>query len=64
MTGKEKLTGFLYVLLRDHLPAGRVEEIVSSHIENPVALGTEHFQFSNKPLAEYAKELAERILEE
>ena len=64
MKAVDKLTGFLYVLLRDHLPAGTVEGIVSNHVENPVALGTVQFQFSNRPLAEYARELAERLMEE
>lgn len=47
------LVQFLYVLLRDHLPAGAVADIVKNHTK------PETFTFySNHHLAQYARELA------
>lgn len=53
-----RLVSFLYSLLRDDLPAGRIEEFVREieKSNNP------EFILSNVYLGEYAEELAERIL--
>ena len=50
---------FLYILMRDHLPLGVVEEIYRDH----VAGSTTH-EYTNGYLAGYAKDLAERMREE
>jgi transcriptional regulator with XRE-family HTH domain len=52
-----RLEAFLYVLLRDHLPAGAVESIVCDHAEKI----TGAIEFSNKQLGAYAHQLARRL---
>lgn len=54
---ESRLQFFLYLLLRDHLPAGVVEQLVREVSSlPPVGHG-----FSNPALAHYAGELARRI---
>jgi len=54
----EALKTFLYVLMRDHLPVGVVEQIVTAHVEP----GLPNLrQYSNSHLAANAQELADRI---
>lgn len=55
-----KLTSLLYELLRDHVHPGDVERIVA-HDEKYVVKGM-NVTLSNGYLAEYAKELAERLV--
>ncbi len=51
-----KLTSFLYGLMRDHLPPGIIEDLVrESEVENPP------IYYSNGWLAEYAKDLSDRL---
>ncbi len=52
----DKLVSFLYELMRDHLTAGQVEALVreSAH--------TGHTIYTNGWLANYAKDLASRLL--
>ena len=52
----DKLVSFLYVLMRDHLPAGAVEEIMLKQVE----LKGESV-FTNGWLAEYSKDIAKRL---
>ncbi len=52
------LVAFLYVLMRDHLPPGAVETIMSRHVE-----GFGVHDFSNGWLARHAQDLAERLSE-
>lgn len=49
-----KLVLFLYSLLRDHLTAGVVEELVRDSQDIPV-------EYTNGYLANYAKNLADRL---
>lgn len=58
-TPKQRLTDFLYTLLRDKLPAGEIERLVIEHVERQ---GEEESIYSNPFLAGYADELATRIL--
>ena len=51
----DALTGFLYELIRDHLPAGKVEALVIRATQNPDAI------FTNGWLAKYANNLAEEL---
>ena len=51
------LVSFLYELLRDHLPASTVEEIVL----NSTGPNTEKTNFCNGYLAKYAQDLADRL---
>jgi len=61
MTMNENLKAFLYLLMRDKLPTGDVVELVN---ESTVAanMGRETV-YTAKPLAEYAGQLADRILD-
>jgi len=52
----DALTGFLYELMRDYLPAGKVEELVLRAAHAPDAL------FTNGWLAKYANNLAEELI--
>ena len=56
----ERLIAFLYILLRDQLPAGVVEEIMRDHIDN--IIDELPVKFSNKHLEAYAREIASRLL--
>jgi hypothetical protein len=56
------MVSFLYVLLRDHLPAGAVESIVREHVEKSAkCIGGLRTVYSNEFLEAYARELANRI---
>lgn len=51
----DKLVSFLYEIIRDHLPPGKVEEIVkNSEFEGDT-------KYSNGWLAKYAEYLAKRL---
>lgn len=52
------LVNFLYILMRDHLPVGTVEEILKYHILN---CKDKKSQFTNGWLAEYAKYVANNL---
>lgn len=54
VTSKSKLVSFLYILMRDHLPCGTVETMVSEE-KNQKSL------YTNGWLATYAKDLARRL---
>lgn len=51
------LVAFLYILMRDHLTAGAVEEIMLKYVEVDVT-GS---QFTNGYLAMHAQDIAERL---
>lgn len=50
-----KLVSFLYELMRDHLPPGKVEEIVRA------SEGESNVVYTNGWLAQYAQDLANRL---
>ena len=52
------LQQFLYILVRDHLPFGVVEEILLHHVENTKG---ETVSFSEPRMAAYAASLAARL---
>lgn len=52
----EKLKCFLYILMRNELPCGAVAKIMSEIPDDKV------FVYSNKGLAEYADEIAQRLM--
>lgn len=54
VTDDRKLVSFLYELLRDHLPAAKVEALVRASQETPVT-------FTNGYLAQYAQDVANRL---
>ena len=54
-----KALGFLYILMRDHLPPGAVEEIFSEHVDKMEGMTV---TYSNGYLAQYAQSLAKRLL--
>ncbi len=51
----DPVVALLYILMRDHLPTGTVEEIVRLHCTGPKVL------FTNGWLAKYAEDLAARL---
>ncbi len=55
-----KLQSLLYILLRDDIVAGRIEQIMRDHVEK--AARDDEVRFCNPYLAAYAAELAQRIL--
>ena len=58
----DKLVVFLYILMRDHIPCGVIESIYKEHI----VLSHEYikeFLFSNGWLAEYAKDIVNRLVD-
>jgi hypothetical protein len=55
-----KLISFLYVLMRDHLPPGKVEELIrETELE-----GNGENQYSNGWLAQYSIDLAARLTDD
>lgn len=52
----DSLTSFLYELMRDHLPAGTVEQLVMSAVVDKEVI------FTNGWLAKYANNLAEELV--
>lgn len=56
---ESNLVAFLYMLLRDHLPAGTVEELVTEAVNEPMGR-----QFTNGWLAQHAISLAEDLEKE
>ena len=57
-TSKDPLVDFLYHLMRDHLPVGTVEGIVSTEVE---AYKGQTSVYTNGWLAQYAKDIADRL---
>jgi len=55
---RKRLTAFLYLLMRDHLPAGKAEELVRTVSEPP----DEPVFLEFGSLAAYARKMAERLL--
>ena len=55
---KDRLVAFLYLLMRDELPTGRVVTII-----NELNKDATSYKFTSKHLAAYATELADRLLE-
>lgn len=63
---KDKLVLFLYVLGRDYLPLGSIQEIITNHInkawlnkefENPEIT----IDYSNRYLADFARDIANKL---
>lgn len=52
----DRLQCFIYILLRDHLTAGVINEVLRDHVDRSAQR-----TYSDKALAEYAKTVAERI---
>ncbi len=52
------LTAFLYLLMRDHVTPGKLEEILERHLKRGAG-----FTLTNGYLGEYAEELANKIEE-
>jgi len=55
----QNLVAFLYILMRDKLPSGAVEEIMEKHVE-PVQ--DMEITFTNPHLEAHARWLANRIM--
>ncbi len=60
---RNRVAGFVYVLLRDHLTFGQIESILSDHIEND-SDSYENVNFEEKNIGKYAKSIADRLLNE
>ena len=52
---KDKLVTFIYILVRDHIPMGKIESIMQEHVNDKEAL------FTNGYLARYSKDVAKRL---
>lgn len=52
-----RLESLIYVLLRDHLPAGKLEQIITDQRD------ASEFLMTNGWLADYSKDIAARLLE-
>ncbi len=55
---ESKLVGFLYILMRDHVPPGNVESIIRD------VKDLKEYSFSNGWLANYAIDIADRLMGE
>lgn len=53
---RDRLVSLLYILGRDHLPLGKIEDILRNNIPNVTPI------FSNKPLEQYANAVLDRLL--
>jgi hypothetical protein len=58
-TTNDRLVQFLYLLLRDYLPAGQVESIMAMHVEKAKGASV----LSNEYTAQHAEDIAARIYE-
>jgi len=59
MQPNHKLTAFLYLLIRDHLPSGKVAKLIMD-----VHKITENIEYTNEHLEALAKDYATRITED
>ena len=57
VVSKSKLMCFIYMLMRDKLPAGEIENMVNRVRE----LTAEEYVFTNGYLGQYAKDLVDRL---
>ena len=55
VNSKSKVVSFMYLLGRDHLPLGTIEEIMMQCKTDEIT------EFSNGWLADYAKDIAKRL---
>lgn len=62
MTPEKTLQAFLYLLMRDQLPTGKVESVMDQ-IREVRKKGMDGVNFSAPSLALYAAELAEELLQ-
>jgi len=56
INSSDPLVSFLYILMRDHVTPGSVEDILQNHVE-----GEDESEFCNGYLASYAKDIANRL---
>jgi hypothetical protein len=62
VNSKDLVVAFLYQILRDHLPAGTVEEIMQQHVLSPqVEEGDGTSEYCNGYIAQYAQDIANRL---
>jgi len=59
ISDKDKLVGFLYILMRDHLSCGKVQEIINDYLMESDK--NCRMDFSNGWLAKYAQDIARRL---
>lgn len=56
---KSKLVAFIYLIMRDHVPPGEIEELMREHVH--LIKADENVEFSNGWMAEHAKDVARRL---
>lgn len=56
LRARRRLTSFIYILLRDELTAGTVEDILKNHVSTKLSV------YANRFLADYARSIADRLL--
>jgi hypothetical protein len=57
----DPLVDFIYLLLRDHLPAGAVESIIQTHVFPEKRKDDCVSEFCNGYIARYAQDIADRL---
>lgn len=53
----DKLTTFIYILLRDHMTFGAIELIIRDHIN-------QSHELTQKQIAEYARSIRDRLIDD
>lgn len=61
VNSRDPLVSFLYQILRDHLPAGTVEDIMQQHVFPPQFEEGSVTEFCNGYIARYAQDVANRL---
>jgi hypothetical protein len=61
-TTNDRLTCFLYVLMRDHVVSGIITDIIEKNLNGNGRENNTPYEFCSENLAKYAAEFADRIL--
>ena len=62
-SAKERLTAFLYIMMRDQLPTGIVCATIQASEPNEIGCFEDGYEFTNQHLAALAEDYAGRLLE-
>lgn len=62
--GEDRVTAFVYLLLRDHLPFGKIHTLLQGHLDSAdPADALRILRFSDKDAEQQARKIAREILE-
>lgn len=59
---EQRLQAFIFLLLRDRLNFGALEDLLSNHLDKAEASGVLRYDFDDQFQADYALKIAQRIL--